>query len=90
MNALDDEGNSAVSYTLRAGCTEVAAFLLQEGANCKGTNHDGDCALHFAAFSEVEASMRRLLAVGAWDTNQQNNVIQTAVHVAAHVEGVCD
>ena len=81
MNALDKEGNSAVFYALRAGCTEVAAFVLQEGANCEGTNRDGNCALHFAAFSEVEASMHRLLAVGAWDTNQQNNVIQTAVHV---------
>ena len=40
MNALDNEDNSAVFYALRAGCTEVSAFLLQEGANCKETNRD--------------------------------------------------
>jgi len=33
--------------------------------------------------------MRRLLAGGPWNNNQQNNVKQTAVHVAAHVEGIC-
>ena len=29
--------------------------------------------------------MRRLLAGGPWNNNQQNNVKQTAVHVAAHL-----
>ena len=90
MKAPENEGNNALFYALRPGCTEVSAFLLQEGANCKETNRDANCALHFAPFSEVESSMHRLLAVGAWNNNQQNNVIQTAVHVAAHVEGTCD
>jgi len=92
LNALDNEGNSALFYALRAGRADVVAFLLQEGAECKGKNHCGLGALHLAAYANDEVSMRRLLAVGGWDLNLQNDVKQTALHVAAHRASttICD
>ncbi|KAJ3100369.1 hypothetical protein HDU96_010364 [Phlyctochytrium bullatum] len=64
------------------GRADVAAYLLDRGANLRATTAAGDTALHLAAYSGHEALVRSLAARGA-DVDARSGAGYAAVHVAA-------
>ena len=67
INAVDDQGRTALGVASEGGNRIMVALLIFYGANVKteATSHGGSTALHLAAKSGHEATVRLLLDHGA-------------------------
>lgn len=74
-------GTTPLSFAALHGHTNVAAQLLEHGAQVNGRNNDGGTALHAAAFLG-RTSMVDLLIVRGADVQAQNSRGETALDAA--------
>lgn len=57
INGFDEAGCTPLHFACDRGVTEIAALLLQAGANVRAVDSDGSTALHFAAVSDEGGSL---------------------------------
>ena len=63
LEARDCTGATAFIAACKRGNTGVAAALLERGAEAEAADHDGDTALHWAAWQGHEPAVRFLLSL---------------------------
>lgn len=88
VNAMDDNGKTALIAAAFKNHTEVVNFLLENGADVNAKNNSGKTALIVAAFKGYTDVVKLLLEKGA-DTNVKANNGDTALTVAeknGHIE----
>ena len=61
--ASDKKGNTLLHLATAKGCAEIVQYLLQQHVSVSAANHEGQTAVHIAAFTSDPAAMRLLLDV---------------------------
>ncbi|KAF2141060.1 uncharacterized protein K452DRAFT_288433 [Aplosporella prunicola CBS 121167] len=83
INAIDNEGNTALHRTIRkAGSPEVASLLLHRGADPNATNKAGETVLHVAAARTKGAALIQLLLEHRAKIEAKDISEATPLHVA--------
>jgi ankyrin repeat protein len=85
LEVEDDSGMTPLMHAVWKGKVKVAKFLLAEGADVNGGNHDHDyTALHFAALAG-KVDLCKLLVDNGAKTDATNSVKRTPAAMAAFV-----
>eukprot|EP00670_Eutreptiella_braarudii_P012979 CAMPEP_0174320644 /NCGR_PEP_ID=MMETSP0810-20121108/9710_1 /TAXON_ID=73025 ORGANISM="Eutreptiella gymnastica-like, Strain CCMP1594" /NCGR_SAMPLE_ID=MMETSP0810 /ASSEMBLY_ACC=CAM_ASM_000659 /LENGTH=135 /DNA_ID=CAMNT_0015431671 /DNA_START=88 /DNA_END=492 /DNA_ORIENTATION=+ len=74
-------GGTALHWAIHWGANDIAAALLQKGANPNAKNNFGATPLHWAAKAGSEELVKVLMAYGG-DPAVRNNTADTAIDVA--------
>lgn len=82
VNAVDENGWTALMYAIQNGNTEMVKFLLTKKANLNIVTKDGNSALIFASENGNTEIVKTLLAAGA-KVNTINKYGQTALMYAS-------
>lgn len=82
VNAVDENGWTALMYAIQNGNTEMVKFLLTKKANLNIVTKDGNTALIFASENGNTEIVKTLLAAGA-KVNTINKYGQTALMYAS-------
>ncbi|MEZ5357377.1 MAG: ankyrin repeat domain-containing protein [Candidatus Zixiibacteriota bacterium] len=82
VNFKDDRGTTALHLACDSGRTEVAKYLIQNGADLLAVDNDGDTPLHYAAFSGYPDCIRLLVEKGT-PVDVLNTNKSTPLHYAA-------
>ena len=82
MNAIDYDGDTALSYAARARFDSNANFLLDAGADPNIANVAGETVLHMAIYSNAPGTLEKLVARGV-DFRLVNSRGETILHAAA-------
>lgn len=77
-----DGGSTPLSHAALHGKTEIAAYLIEQGAKVDGTNRDGNTPLHVAAFLCRADIVQLLLEKGA-STSIRNGRGETPIDVVS-------
>ncbi len=81
-DTLNEEGLSALHYSAKKGHTDLANFLLDNGANINHRDKDNNTALHWATYSDRTHMLELLLEKGA-EPNCSGENGDTPLHWAA-------
>ncbi|XP_065914617.1 uncharacterized protein [Dysidea avara] len=82
INAVNEDGDSALSIALWEGNEELAGALITAGADIKITNNDGDSLLHNAAQGNCSSVIGELLVKAGLDVNIVNKAGETPLDIA--------
>ena len=87
LEALDNGGHSALSYSIQSSQLPAAMLLIERGARTDTRNNSGTFLLHQAASTGYLPMIEFLLWCGV-DVNARNNTGTTALHHACHLPNV--
>ena len=86
VNAIDNNGRTALIWAAFSGCTEMAKLLISAGADVNIKDNNGETALIWAASSGCKKMVRLLIDAGA-DVNIKNNYNGSTVLMMAARDG---
>ena len=81
IDALDDSGRSALSWSAGRGESEYVDYFLTRGADVSSADRLGRTPLHFAVFGGKASIVERMVAAGA-DVDTQDRLGSTALMYA--------
>ena len=81
IDAFDDSGRSALSWSAGRGESDYVDYFLTRGADLSSTDRLGRTPLHFAVFSGKASIVERMVAGGA-ELDAQDRVGSTALMYA--------
>uniref|UniRef100_A0A0D9VG41 Uncharacterized protein n=1 Tax=Leersia perrieri TaxID=77586 RepID=A0A0D9VG41_9ORYZ len=82
VNAVEDRGETALTFAINFGKAEILRYLLDHGADTEKLNNDGLTVLHFAAGEGKCEMVEILLSKGAYIDSLTTG--GTALHCAAY------
>jgi len=82
INETDVDGRTPLHWAASVGATEVACYLIDQGADVTKADGSSWAALHIAVSAGHEEVVQELIGAGA-DINQRNDKGITPLHYAA-------
>ena len=87
VNAVNNDGETALHYASFHNRLDVAKFLVEAGADVNAVNSDGETALHYACLENNIEIAKFLVEAGA-DVNAVNSDGETALDHASSNENI--